>query len=94
MSSSPKRRRGRKSGPDRETALVITSSVPVEKAFHFFTDINKPTSTIARSIFDFAKELKKADSKSVEFHLKRNDFSRWLKGVIRDDWLANQFEKL
>ena len=88
------KRRGKKAAPDRGTALLITSSLPVEKSFHFFTDINKPTSTFARSIFDFADKLKKVDSKSLEFHLKRNDFSRWLKDVIRDDWLANQFEKL
>jgi hypothetical protein len=92
LSSSPRRRK--KPALDRETALLITSSVPVEKAFHFFIDISKPTSTFARSLFDFADELKKINSNSLEFHLKRNDFSRWLNDVIRDDWLADEFEKL
>ncbi len=26
--------------------------------------------------------------------MQRNDFAKWLREVIRDDWLATQFEKL
>jgi hypothetical protein len=83
-----------KSFVDRDKALLITSSVPVEKAFHFFTDLHKPTGTFATSIFEFAEELKKVDLKSLEFHMKRNDFSKWLKDVIKDDTLSSEFEKL
>ena len=86
--------RGKKPPIDRDKALLITSSVPAEKGFHFFTDIQKPTGTVATSIFDFLEQLKKVDSKSLEFHLRRNDFQRWLREVIRDDWLAGEFEKL
>lgn len=56
--------------------------------------MDNPTGTYACSIFDFADELKKIDSSSLEFHLKRNDFANWLKDVIHDDWLANEFESL
>lgn len=79
---------------DRDKALLITSSVPVEKAFHFFTDLHKPTGRFATSIFEFAEELKKVDLKSLEFHTKRNDFSKWLKDVIKDDTLSSEFEKV
>ena len=48
----------------------------------------------ATSIFDFAEQLKNVDLKSLEFHLKRGDFSKWLKDVIRDDALSAEFEKL
>jgi hypothetical protein len=68
--------------------------VPGEKAFHFFTAIQQPTGAFATSLFDFLEQLKKVDLKSVEFHLKRNDFQKWLREVIRDDWLADQFGKL
>jgi hypothetical protein len=68
--------------------------VPGEKGFHFFTDVKKPTGILATSIFDFLEQLKKVDLKSLEFHFKRNDFEKWLREVIRDDWLADQFEKL
>ena len=79
---------------DRDKALLITSSVPVEKGFHFFTDLQKPTGMFATSIFDFAEQLKKVDLKSLEFHTKRGDFSKWLKDVIKDDTLSGEFEKL
>ena len=48
----------------------------------------------ATSIFDFAEQLKKADLKSLEFHIRRGDFSRWLGDVIKDDALSAEFEKL
>jgi hypothetical protein len=79
---------------DRDKALLITSSVPVEKAFHFFTDIRKPTGVFSTSIFEFADQLGKVDVRSLEFHLKRNDFTKWLRGVVKDEALANEFEKL
>jgi hypothetical protein len=66
----------------------------VEKAFHFFTDLHKPTSMFATSIFDFAEQLKKVDLKSLEFHTKRGDFSKWLEEVIKDETLSRDFEKL
>jgi hypothetical protein len=79
---------------DRDKALLITSSVPVEKGFHFFTGIRKPIGIFSRSIFEFAVQLRKVDVKSIEFHLKRNDFAKWLREVVKDDALANEFEKL
>jgi hypothetical protein len=79
---------------DRDKALVMTSSVPVEKGFHFFAEIKKPLGIFATSIFEFCDELKKVDLASLEFHLKRNDFARWLRDVIGDDTLANEFDKL
>ena len=94
--NSQTRRRGKVKKPsvDRDKALLITSSVPGEKGFHFFTNVEKPTGMFATSIFDFLEQLKKVDVKALEFHLKRNDFQKWLREVIRDDWLAEEFEKL
>ena len=86
--------KSKKPSVDRDKALLTTSSVPAEKGFHFFTDVQKPTGIFATSIFDFLEQLKKVDLKSIEFHFKRNDFSKWLRDVIRDDWLAAEFEKL
>jgi len=89
-----KSRKAKRPSIDRDKALLITSSVPAEKGFHFFTDIQKPTGVLATSIFDFLEQLRKVDLKSLEFHFKRNDFPKWLREVVRDDWLANEFEKL
>lgn len=91
---SRKAKKVKKDIVDRDKALLITSSVPVEKAFHFFRELGKPLGVFATSIFEFSDELKKVDLKSLEFHMERNDFSKWLKEVVRDDWLANEFERL
>jgi hypothetical protein len=94
--SSPQRASRRTKTPvvDRDKALLITSSVPVEKGFHFFTELQKPTGIFATSIFDFLEQLKKVDLKSLEFHTRRGDFSKWLREVIKDDSLSGEFEKL
>jgi alpha-amylase len=93
--TSSRKARGVKKGVvDRDKALLMTSSVPADKGFHFFTDFYKPTGMFATSVFEFADQLKKVDLRSIEFHVQRNDFSKWLKEVIRDDWLANEFGKL
>jgi hypothetical protein len=94
ISLSGQAKSGKKKKLDRDNALLITSSVPVEKAFHFFTALGKPTGQFATSIFEFLEAVKKVDLKSLEFHLKRNDFSKWLKDVIKDDTLASELEKL
>ena len=94
ISLSRKAKKAKKDVVDRDKALLITSSVPVEKAFHFFSDLRKPLGIFATSIFEFADELKKVDLKSLEFHMQRNDFSKWLREVVRDDWLASEFERL
>jgi len=87
-------KRTKKKTVDRDKALLITSSVPAEKGFHFSTDPQKPTGNIATSIFDFLDEVKKIDVRSIDFHSKRGDFSKWLREVIKDDALANDFERL
>gem|GEM_PF-1976185 len=92
--STRRQREGKKTAVDRDRALLITSSVPVEKSFHFFTDVRKPVGMFATSIFEFADQLKNVDARSIEFHIQRNDFTKWLREVVRDDWLAAQFEKL
>jgi len=61
ISTTQKQRSDKRGAVDRDLALLITSSVPVEKAFHFFTDIRKPLGTFATSIFEFADQLKSLD---------------------------------
>jgi hypothetical protein len=93
ISASRRGRKAKKEVIDRDKALLITSSVPVEKGFHFFTEIRKPLGVFATSIFEFSDQLKKVNAASLEFHLKRNDFARWLRDVVRDDTLANEFDR-
>jgi Asp-tRNA(Asn)/Glu-tRNA(Gln) amidotransferase C subunit len=86
-------RKGRRAKKNTQDPQVISLSVPEEKRFQFFTDLNKPTGIYATSIYDFLDTLKKVDLESLEFHVERNDFSRWLREVVGDNSLADDFEK-
>ena len=68
-----------------KTALV---ALPNEKGFYFYTDFNKPTGLVARSMQEFISVLKKVDLKSIEFHTKRKDFSNWISADLKDKYLA------
>jgi hypothetical protein len=65
-----------------------------EKAFYFFTSIGNYTGESAASIEDFLKKIKHIDIKSIEFHLYRGDFEKWVAENIEDKELAEQIKKL
>jgi len=73
---------------------VVALSIPVEKGFFFYSDIGEPTGAYATSMPDFLDQLRKADLKSVQFHSERNDFSKWLREVVNDGYLADSFDNI
>jgi len=81
--------------------MVITSStsrilrkVPRENAFYFFTSIGNYTGESAPSLEVFLEKIKEIDAKSLEFHLYRGDFERWIAGTLGDDELAGNIRDL
>ena len=74
-----------------KTALV---ALPNEKGFYFYTDFNRPTGLVARSLQEFISVLKKVDSKSIEFHTKRKDFSNWISNALKDKYLATNLANM
>jgi hypothetical protein len=66
---------------DEKLATCIMSSVPVEKAFHFYYDINQYTGVHADSLKDFVNKIQQVDLKSIEFHLSRKDFENWIRSL-------------
>ena len=76
---------------DKKLALSILSSMPFEKAFHFYTGINQYLGVYANSLNDFCSKIQKIDLKSIEFHLPRRDFELWLRG-LGDPELAKRME--
>ena len=65
----------------KEAAASLLSPVAPEKAFYFHTGINKYSGLQANSLPDFCEKLKNADIHSLEFHLSRKDFERWLESI-------------
>ena len=65
-----------------------------KEAFYFFTSIGNPTSIIATSLGDFLKDIKDVDAKSLEFHLEREDFEKWVSDILKDTKLAREIRYL
>jgi len=65
----------------KEVAASLLSPLAPEKAFYFYTGINQYSGRLANSLPDFCEKIKNADIDSVEFHLSRKDFERWLESI-------------
>jgi hydroxymethylpyrimidine pyrophosphatase-like HAD family hydrolase len=68
-------------------------AVPLGKAF-VFTRHGAPTGSIARTMRDFARSVAQTDSTVLRGHLRRGDFSRWVRDVFVDHRLAQQLGQL
>jgi hypothetical protein len=68
--------------------------VSYEKAFYFFLSIGNITGEKASSLAEFLEKVKKIDIKSLEFHLYRKDFERWIGETLGYDYLADEMKKI
>ena len=66
---------------DKTSAAKILSSVPTDKAFHFYTGMHQYLGVYANSLSDFCDKLQKVSVKSIEFHVPRKDFENWFQGL-------------
>jgi len=62
---------------DNRKAAEILAYLPMEKSFHFYSDIGKPLNVHAASLQDFCDKISKIDTISIEFHINRGDFEAW-----------------
>lgn len=65
-----------------------------EEAFYFFTSIGNYTGQSASSLDEFLLKLKDVDVKSLEFHLFREDFEKWVAQILGDGRLAEEIKSL
>ena len=72
----------------------ILRTVPREKAFYFFTSIGNYSGVSAASLKEFVEKVNEVNIKSLEFHLYRGDFEKWLDEVLEDAQLAEEIRKL
>ena len=77
-----------------DTSSKILRTVPREKAFYFFTSIGNYTGTSASSLKEFMEKINEVNVKSLEFHLYRGDFEKWMAEVLQDTELAGDIKKL
>jgi len=69
-------------------------SVLREEAFYFFTSIGNYTGQSAASLDEFLQKIKEVDIKSLEFHLYREDFEKWIAQTLGDTKLAEDIKGL
>lgn len=61
-----------------------------EKPFYFFLDYGKYTGIVASSVSSLMEALAIVDIRSIEFHLYRRDFERWVRDGIQAPLLAEE----
>lgn len=74
--------------------IEILRTVPYEKGFHFHTALNTFTRETATSIDTFEKKLQTIPAESVNFHLQRGDFQKWIRHTLGDDELAKRIDSI
>ena len=72
----------------------ILRTLPRDKAFYFFTSIGNYTGESAESLEEFIKKILDVNVKSLEFHLYRGDFERWIADALEDNVLARKIKQL
>lgn len=77
----------------KEAAASLLRPLTVEKFFHFYTGIDEHSGFEANSLLDFCERLKDIDVRSLEFHVSRGDFQRWLQTIGARE-LARKFEDI
>jgi len=77
-----------------EVTPKVTKTVPREKAFYFFTSIGNYTGESASSLKEFMEKINEVNVKSLEFHLYRGDFEKWIAEVLEDKELAEEIRKI
>lgn len=78
----------------KENISKILKTLPREKAFYFFTSIGNYTGESASSLKEFLEKINGVNVKSLEFHLYRGDFEKWIAEVLEDKELAEEIRRL
>jgi hypothetical protein len=72
----------------------IFRKLPKESAFYFFTSVGNYTGESASSFEAFLERIKETDIKSLQFHLYRGDFEKWIAETLEDNELAEEIRNL
>jgi len=76
------------------SSLKALRNVNRDEAFYFFTSIGNYTGQSAGSLDEFLQKIKDIDIKSLEFHLFREDFEKWVAQTLGDGRLAEEIKFL
>jgi hypothetical protein len=74
--------------------VEILRTVPYSKGFHFYKALGDFTGETAMSLDSFEKKLVDVPAGSVNFHLQRGDFQKWVEDTIGDGELAERISQI
>jgi hypothetical protein len=77
-----------------ETHPLTLSKTERVAPFYFCVDIGDYTGLSAASYEDFLASIKKVEAKSLNFHLERGDFEKWVSDILKDEELAKEIGEL
>jgi DNA-binding Lrp family transcriptional regulator len=77
-----------------KATLKAVAPVPANMAFHFYLEVDQPTSMSARTIKEFYQAIKQVPAASLEFHLYRGDFENWIRSTVNDPAFALEFAEM
>jgi hypothetical protein len=72
----------------------ILRKLSKENAFYFFTSIGNYTGESAASLEEFLEKIREIDIRSLEFHLHRGDFEKWIAESLEDKELAKEIRNV
>jgi tryptophan 2,3-dioxygenase len=74
-------------------AIKYLRTVNPSESFHFYEAIGKPTGQSASNLTEFLETVKSVKTESLQFHLERKDFQKWIEKTLGDKTLARRITK-
>lgn len=78
----------------RHLHKYLRAPQPLEKRFYFHAGPGRPLGQAAANLWEFQVALRTLPLGSLEYHLGRGDFARWVADVLRDHELARRVERV
>jgi hypothetical protein len=78
----------------RHLHKYLRAPLPESKRFHFHAIGTRRGPRFAASLWEFREALAEVPTTTLEYHLEREDFERWLTEVLHDKELAHRLRKI
>ncbi len=78
----------------RHLHKYLRAALPEPKRFYFCDKQGRYLGRAAANLWEFREAIRDVPADSLEYHLSRGDFGRWLTAVLHDEELARRVHKL
>lgn len=78
----------------RHLRKYLRAALPKPKMFHFHDGRGHYLDRAAANLWEFRQALGELPIETIQYHLQRGDFERWLENVLHDEELARRVRKV